>query len=572
MTNPLIGGLVAATILLSACGASQSATSRPAASASTTPAQSTTLVMVINQEVKNLSAKAYGGVNPARTTRVFNAGLAIADARGEFRPYLAEGLPQLQTESWQVFPDGRMETTWTLRPGLTWHDGSPLTADDFVFANQVYSAPGLAGVFVPTPQNLIDRITAVDPRTIRISWRTSYLHQGEGLDPLPRAILGESFAAFEQDPAGQRDPFMSQRYWTTEFVGVGPFKLTHWEPGAQLEGTAFDGHALGRPKIDKIVLRIITDGNTVLAALLAGQVHMVVTDVIGIEEANTLKGQGGFNDVDKKGVIIPTSTAIITLDIQHRPEFLGTPAIADLRVRKALAHSLDKAGIIEGLYQGLGSVADTFVRREAPFFPDVDRAITKYPFDPTKTEQFMNSAGFVKDREGFSVDAASQRFQPSVIYSLGPQREQLLPIMVNSWQSVGIDVQGTLVPNPIRNDPELNATFAGGVVHGNGMTSEVGGAQSLVSDQIGTAANHWSGNNRGGWTNPDYDSWWDRYNKTVVRADQIEALTQMMKIQSELLPSYPLYYLLSVVPHVAALKGPQGDASHWNIYEWELAG
>jgi ABC-type transport system substrate-binding protein len=354
-------------------------------------------------------------------------------------------------------------------------------------------------------------------------------------------------------------------------VGVGPFRLTHWEPGAQLEGAAFDGHALGRPKIDKIVLRIITDGNTVLAAMLAGQVHMVVTDVIGIEEANTLKGQGGFNDVDKKGVIIPTSTAIITLDLQHRLEFLTTPGIADLRVRKALAHSLDKAAIVDGLYQGLGSIADTFVRKEAPFFPDVDRAITKYPFDPTRTEQFMNSAGFVKDRGGFFVDPTGQRFQPSVIYSLGPQREQLLPIMVSLWQKLGMDVQGMLVPNPIRNDPELNATFGGGAVHGNGMTSEFGGAQSLVSDQIGTPGNHWSGNNRGGWINADYDSWWDRYNQTVVRADQIEALTQMMKVQSELLPSYPLYYLLSVVPHVAALKGPQGDASHWNIYDWELA-
>jgi peptide/nickel transport system substrate-binding protein len=528
------------------------------------------MAMVVNQEVKNFSSKAYGGVNPARTTRVFNAGLAIPDARGEFCAYLAEAIPQLNTDTWQVSPDGRMETTWKLRPGLTWHDGQPLTADDFVFAHRVYSAPGLSGVFVPTPQNLIERVTAVDPQTIRISWRTSFLHQGDGFEPLPRGILGESFAAFEQDPAVQRDPFMSNRYWTTEYVGAGPFKLTHWEPGAQLEGAAFDGHALGRPKIDKIVLRIITDANTVLAAMLAGQVQMVVSDVIGIEEAKTLRTDGGFNDVDKKGTLIPTSTAIITLDIQHRPEFLQTPVLGDLRVRKAMAHSLDKAAIIDGLYQGLGAAADTFVRREAPFIVEVDRAITKYPYDPGKAEQFMTTAGFSRDREGFYVDGAGQRFQPSVIYSLGPQREQLLPIMVSSWQKAGVDVQSVLVPNAVRNDPVINATFAGGAVHGNGMTSEVGGAQSLVTDQIGSEANRWSGNNRGGWSNPDYDSWWERYNKTVVRADQIQAMLQMMKIQSEQLPSYPLYYLLSVVPHVAALNGPQGDASHWNIYEWEL--
>jgi ABC-type transport system substrate-binding protein len=142
--------------------------------------------------------------------------------------------------------------------------------------------------------------------------------------------------------------------------------------------------------------------------------------------------------------------------------------------------------------------------------------------------------------------------------------------MVSSWQQAGLECQCTLVPNGIRNDPELNATFAWGAVHGNGMTSEVGGAQSLVANQIGTPANRWSGNNRGGWSSPDYDFWWARYNNTVLRSEQIDALLQMMKIQSEQLPSYPLYYLLSVVPHVAGLKGPQGDASHWNIHEWEL--
>src|SRR5579864_7881532 len=136
------GGVRAAILvslfLLAGCASPQLPTTG-STSPPSTPAQPTTLVMAINQEVKNLSAKAYGGVNPARTTRIFNAGLALADASGEFHPYLAESIPQLNTGSWQVFPDGRMETTWKLRPGLTWQDGHPLTADDFVFAFQVYS-------------------------------------------------------------------------------------------------------------------------------------------------------------------------------------------------------------------------------------------------------------------------------------------------------------------------------------------------------------------------------------------------------------------------------------------------
>src|SRR2546429_3379 len=61
-------------------------------------------------------------------TRLFNADLANIDDTATPQPYLAEALPQLNTGTWKVFPDGRMETTYHLRPDLTWHDGAPLTA------------------------------------------------------------------------------------------------------------------------------------------------------------------------------------------------------------------------------------------------------------------------------------------------------------------------------------------------------------------------------------------------------------------------------------------------------------
>ena len=60
--------------------------------------------------------------------RALNAGLAINDERELPHPYLAEALPELNSDTWRVFPDGRMETAYRLRPNLTWHDGRPLTA------------------------------------------------------------------------------------------------------------------------------------------------------------------------------------------------------------------------------------------------------------------------------------------------------------------------------------------------------------------------------------------------------------------------------------------------------------
>src|SRR3954447_5869792 len=100
------------------CAAPTAQPSGQAAAPAQSGAQARTLIMVVNTEVANLARKMIGPTNPERTTRVFNADLAIIDNRGEPRPYLAAELPRLNTDSWRVSPDGRMETTWKLRPGL----------------------------------------------------------------------------------------------------------------------------------------------------------------------------------------------------------------------------------------------------------------------------------------------------------------------------------------------------------------------------------------------------------------------------------------------------------------------
>src|SRR5436190_9407897 len=75
--------------------------------------------------------------------RMFNAELAYLDDRGVTQAYLLKELPRLDTEAWRVFPDGRMETTYRLKDGITWHDGHPLTAHDLVFSWRVYATPAL---------------------------------------------------------------------------------------------------------------------------------------------------------------------------------------------------------------------------------------------------------------------------------------------------------------------------------------------------------------------------------------------------------------------------------------------
>lgn len=136
--------------------------------------------MAIRTEPPTLTQKVLSsgvGTSFAVTQRVFNATLGIYDGKGVQVPYLAEALPQLGSSSWQTFADGRMETTHHLKANLVWHDGAPLSADDFVFASQVYTAPEI-GIANVAPQSLIAEASAPDPRTLMVRWKRPYPYAG----------------------------------------------------------------------------------------------------------------------------------------------------------------------------------------------------------------------------------------------------------------------------------------------------------------------------------------------------------------------------------------------------------
>jgi ABC-type transport system substrate-binding protein len=205
--------------------------------------------MVARSEVPSLGSKALAGLGLTSGTalRLFNAGLALPDDRGVAGPYLAEALPQLNTASWRVFGDGSMETTYRLRPDLQWHDGHRLTAEDFVFSWRVYATPELGQAASP-PISLMERVSAPDSRTVVIRWRQPYAEAGAleagnssaspSFPALPRRLIESAF------DAANWDAFSALPFWSREYIGLGPYRLTAWEAGSFFEGEAFAAHAL----------------------------------------------------------------------------------------------------------------------------------------------------------------------------------------------------------------------------------------------------------------------------------------------------------------------------------------
>jgi peptide/nickel transport system substrate-binding protein len=531
--------------------------------------------MVVRYEVTDLAGKIPGSSSPVVTKRLFNAALALVDAHGNARPYLAASLPQLNTDSWKVSPDGRMETTYKLNPGLTWHDGQPLTADDFVFAQRVYGNRAFT-IFTDEPQDRIENVSAPDPQTVVIQWTRVYPGAGalifSDFDPLPRHILERAVAAVE-DGSQPTDAFINLPFFTNDYVGAGPYKLERWTPGSQMEATAFAGHATGKPKIERMIVKIINDENAVLSTVLAGQADFTVDFTLRFEHGMVLKRE--WESQGKGTVVLKPSSSVIQM-LQMRPEYVMHPGQLDVRVRKALAQTIDRQGLNEGLFEGQGFSTDNFVPPTVPYFPDVDRVIAKYPFDIRRADQYMTEAGFAKDGDGFYASPTTGRFKTDIRVTAGPEFERGQAIVMDAWRRAGFDVSGSILPAAQARDREARQTFPGMASRGGGLEE-----RSFTSADIGSPANRWTGDNRGGWSNPEYDRIYNAFTTTIDQAERTRNTVQMLKLLSEELPAYPMYLALQVNTQVAGLQGPEpgtagfgtmtpGTLPYWNIQDWEL--
>jgi peptide/nickel transport system substrate-binding protein len=167
-----------------------------------------------------------------------SAGLVVEDERRQLRPQLAEAVPSIENGLWRLLTDRRMETSLRLREGVRWHDRTPLTAEDLVFSAKVAQDKELPD-FGNLALNSVESVEAADPRTITVRWKTPYIEADTLFSTavavaLPRHLLEKSYL---EDKAG----FTQTSFWTTEFVGSGPYKLREWQTASYAILEAFGG-------------------------------------------------------------------------------------------------------------------------------------------------------------------------------------------------------------------------------------------------------------------------------------------------------------------------------------------
>jgi peptide/nickel transport system substrate-binding protein len=492
---------------------------------------------------------------------MLNVGLVTADQRGSLHPRLAEEVPSIENGQWRLFPDGAMETTWKIRPGAQWHDGASFTTADLVFTLAVASDPDVP-FFRDDAQQFIERVQAPDAHSITVRWNRPFVDADQlfatasPTAPLPRHLLEQSFA---QDKMA-----MTQLpYWGPDFIGTGPFKLQQFERSSHVVLVANESYVLGRPKLDEIEVRFITELTAVIANLLAGSIDMTLGRNMSFEQAQQLREQYRVE-------FAPTSWNAIF------PQFLNpSPAVVqNVQFRRALMHAIDRQVIVDSVQGGLGSVAHSLLIPEEPEYRSVEQRIVRYEYDPRKATALIAELGYARGSDGLFRDRANQVLSLELrTLGQGDAINAMLTV-ADHWQRSGVNAEPLVVPSQRAQDREFRANFP--AFDQVGQANDVSRLAALRIAQIPLPSNNLVGENRARYHNPEFDAMIGRFFTTIPKTERAEILAQILHRLSDETIWMGVYHILRPavisprLEYVPALGLGGSARQDWNVHEWDL--
>lgn len=305
--------------------------------------------------------------------------LVAVDKDGQLVPGLAQ--------SWQAINP----TTWEfkLRPGVKFHDGSPLTAEDVVFSlDRPASLTQSPGPFTGFTRAISGK-KVVDAHTLRLTTAQPY-------GPLPLDLASIFIVSKKAAAKATTEDFNSGK----ALVGTGPFRLVKFRRGEAVELARFDGYWGEKPAWDTLTLRILPADAARLAALLAGQVDMI-EGVPGADVAR-LKKDARFRleqRVSWRTLFLQLDlfrdTSPFVTDLAGKP--LAKNPLKDLKVRQALSRAINREALSARTLDGLGVPASRLV---APGIPGHGQQPAAEPYDPEGAKRLLAEAGYP---QGFAL-------------------------------------------------------------------------------------------------------------------------------------------------------------------------
>jgi peptide/nickel transport system substrate-binding protein len=493
----------------------------------------------------------------AEVEALLNSGLSVRNDAGVQAPLLAASIPSVENGLWVLLPDGTMETTWKLRPDVTWHDGAPFTADDLLFTARIEQDRELA-LSRDRAFEVTTAFEAPNPHTLTVRWRQPYIYADLLFSGwvAPKHLLE---ATYLED----KESFTQVPHWSRDFVGTGPFKLKEWVQGSHAVLAANQAYPLGKARLDEIEVRFIPDSGTLIANILAGTVELTLGRSLSLDEGMRLQEQWPAGRMHPG----PANTWI-----QIYPQFLNaTPAVVtELPFRRALLHAVDRQDLADTIQGGLLPVAHSYVGPNEPEYDEVQRYLVKYEYDPRRSAQLMDELGYTHGSSGY-VDSVGQRLNVELRTTKEDIHEKSMLAVADYWQRAGVRVDQLVIPQQRVRDQEYRANFPTFQIQI--QSTKLASLDRFRASRIPLAENRWVGDNYPRYSNADLEGLIQRYFATVPRAERTDVLGQMMHHMTDRLVIIPMFHSSNpfMIAHRVEQVGTSPLADYqWNAHLWDV--
>jgi peptide/nickel transport system substrate-binding protein len=270
--------------------------------------------------------------------------------------------------------------TFRLRDDIVWSDGTPITSEDFIFTYEMAMEPANT-VATTYPYDQFASIEAPDERTVVVTFEEPFV-------PWAGAMWTEILPAHVLRPVYEADGNIDAAEWNeAPTVGCGPYVFVEWESGSYMRFVRNENYYNDPPKIDEIFIRFVPDDASQIAVLQTGDgdlgTFFSYSDMPALEDAGVqiIMAFSGYNE----------GWYFYFGEEAH-------PAIADVKVRQAIAMCFDRFSLNEDLLLGKTVPAVTFWDNT----PYADPSLEAWPYDPERANALLDEAGWV-DSNGDGV-------------------------------------------------------------------------------------------------------------------------------------------------------------------------
>ncbi|SES01130.1 peptide/nickel transport system substrate-binding protein [Gracilibacillus ureilyticus] len=343
--------------------------------------------------------------------------------------------------------DDNKTATITIRDNVNWHDGEPVKAEDLLFAHEVIAHPDYDGIrFDASLRNVegieayhngeadtISGIEVVDEKTIKITYKEatpSLITGGIWTYPLAKHIFGDmNVADISSSPEVRQQP-----------IGFGPYKVESIVPGESVVYSKNEDYWRGEPKLDKVTLKVINP-NVVVEALKNGEV-----DIVDSFPVDQFPDNADLSNLSWLGVTDRAYTYIGfklgKWDADNGINVYDPDAkMANVNLRKAMAHAVDNNTVGERFYHGLRWAGTTLIPPSHPEFHDSENE--GLPYDPELAKQLLDEAGYVDvNGDNFREDPDGNELVINFASMSGGEiAEPLVKYYIQAWEQVGLHVE-----------------------------------------------------------------------------------------------------------------------------------